>query len=90
MVETAVKIGGGVGCGGGSRQRMEEWMDGGMGWWMDGLVGGWVGGWMGWWVDEWVGGWMGEWLGLKAFVFVFVFKPGREYVCRGKQKASGE
>lgn len=65
---------------GGSRQ------DGGMDGWMNGLVGGWVGGWMGWWVDEWEGGWMGGWLGLKAFVF----KSGREYVCRGKQKASGE
>ena len=58
MVETAVKIGGGVGCGGGSRQRMEEWMDRGMGWWMDGLVGGWVGGWMSGWVDGWVSGWV--------------------------------
>ena len=74
MVETAVKIGGVVGCG----WEQTGWRNG----WMDE----WVGGWMGWWVDEWEGGWMGGWLGLKAFVF----KSGREYVCRGKQKASGE
>lgn len=43
MVATAVKIGGVVGCGGGSRQRMEEWMDGWMGWWADECVDGWLG-----------------------------------------------